>query len=855
MSDNKLISKICDTLQKQIPAFQKGIASTCGVGKDIYVTINGKTIKAFSYNITSPGQVNVFYDNTNKKYIAWTEQINKVIHSNTLRLRKTRFSRIVEKLLYPFKVLTQDTTIFVQGFNKDVDTENIGNLIGLVNTGNDYLSISRDRNIFSFNDVNQTLINSMFSTGYIPYLFWVGGNFITSNVLYVNYNYTPYSYTSSTTGSFIETGLSESYNSWQDLIGISVPYSLSTRPYNFSSSGAGSITTHITWTIGEINNTHDYTYQVLYSSLPYYSRFINSTYYDNYGQEYVEINETGLHSFVKSVEKKTTANLEKTYDRTPLEDDFVNYTSTLSTGTVERNETLESFNLPYIKTSHEIKSQFTDSWSRTTETRTYLHKTKNITYRYVIEWNNSGTGNPKSTSVDLTWTYTESDSPSPSDWTIEFGEVYLPSNIGGNQYYRGYVWRYRTVNPDGEIGAYDVFDDPVQTVKRNLEYFDWLDQNGGINGDGWKPIENITPSYIYATSPSVTSSTKVDESFTWTDNSNLIKTYYVNDETRNINFNESSYDILISSLNKTFLIYWYKTYKDDEFENSYYEYSQLYNDVTTTIRPNTYISERNTYNPNTYVLGVKCNESFYELTDFDESTGFDFKNRFIAFNDGIFISQPMENTETFTCDFKIGLHENNRGNFVSVFKHNESNNQTNVNITTYHDLITFNPVNLNVDCYYFLNGEVIKYSGVVVNSSYTTSVNSNYYNESWHNFSTITINILSEETVDFVCWLNYHNSNYLIITPSDDYTRFLLEYLQIHGIKETNLYSYNSTFRIAIAKKITSDILGQKQDKWYADIYEFDTANKKFIRIGNESGALSKITGSEYDFISYYPTK
>lgn len=55
-----------------------------------------------------------------------------------------------------------------------------------------------------------------------------------------------------------------------------------------------------------------------------------------------------------------------------------------------------------------------------------------------------------------------------------------------------------------------------------------------------------------------------------------------------------------------------------------------------------------------------------------------------------------------------------------------------------------------------------------------------------------------------------------------------------------------------MSKEILPDNLNG-EDVWYADIYEFDTVEKTFIRIGNESGSLSEITGTEYDFMSYYP--
>ena len=77
----------------------------------------------------------------------------------------------------------------------------------------------------------------------------------------------------------------------------------------------------------------------------------------------------------------------------------------------------------------------------------------------------------------------------------------------------------------------------------------------------------------------------------------------------------------------------------------------------------------------------------------------------------------------------------------------------------------------------------------------------------------------------FIC----HGNNYengIFITASNDYTRFLLEYIT-GDTRQVNCYEQDGKMRIAIAK-----IPQQTDTTAYADIYEFDTVNKKFIRIG-----------------------
>jgi len=84
--------------------FSKGVAYSAGVGKTIPVSVNGKVIQAFSHNVTAPGQVDLFYDNTNDVYVAWASPPK--VFSQTLSLRKYKRQLInIVLTKFPFKLL------------------------------------------------------------------------------------------------------------------------------------------------------------------------------------------------------------------------------------------------------------------------------------------------------------------------------------------------------------------------------------------------------------------------------------------------------------------------------------------------------------------------------------------------------------------------------------------------------------------------------------------------------------------------------------------------------------------------------------------------------------------------------
>lgn len=176
-NDKTVINKFRELLKKQVPAFQKGTTSGAGIGKEITVNVDGKRIKALSYNIVSPGQVNVFYDNTSKKYIAFTENAQNKTKETITQLRKYRAGSDVED--YNFIVAQNGGVLEGFGRNENLSTDDLNltdyEVVGVNNLGNkrytlllkdndNYILIS-NKKIVTIGDLNLYSIRD-----------WVGGN-------------------------------------------------------------------------------------------------------------------------------------------------------------------------------------------------------------------------------------------------------------------------------------------------------------------------------------------------------------------------------------------------------------------------------------------------------------------------------------------------------------------------------------------------------------------------------------------------------------------------------------------------------------------------------------------------------
>ena len=766
---------------------------------------------------------------------------------------------------YPFKVLVEGTGISVQGFDEDANLANSDGYtaIGLTNTGDGYVAIAKSGDTYLFDvDGGQTareFTSIDFDLSYVPYLGWYGNDVLLGQgSLYPEES--THVYNPSNTNQNVY---------WSNFFNVSLK---DARLSNYIAQVGVSKSTTETWTQTTPNQTPNncyvdfsYTYNHYVSGEPT-SYEVTLDYYEKQGYPnlYYHVTKDSLTKLNDGLNLTETCVASKSDSYTPSDGKAFHVVRTITELVTESY--IESANSIVLTGLSELYP-VTKTYSREREYTATI--TYNIYQRYGYYWAFRGTTNLGDglAGLGLTNVY---DAPTQTlsqvighpvryyegtgvqndmVYSVTTTEKGLPNqpyyviwahDINNNQ-------RYDTGDWYGGLESYKVPFDyggyPLPTLTTTLSNarFELSYYRG--NGSPYQGYDVGDPIYYTYAKHNSTPEIKTASSIrTDTDNYTSVSFVYKSD-THSIFLYETNLYNEITNYEEDY----YKTYTHNDLNNI------NSGGVTTTtynIQPTTVI-EKNYTNPTTIQLTIKSNDNYYDIKDFDVSNGFNFNNRFYAFAQNS-ITEPTLGVNVFTCTVLIGLHSNNKGNYQNIIKQNKSttiNNATPSYQRTYHSVVTLNLVGLGIDLYWISSGIIKKYAGTITNASYTTSTNSTT-NETTRNYTGLTVNLVEQEDVDFICHGN-NNENGIFITASNNYTRFLLEYIT-SDTRQVNCYEQDGKMRIAIAKTVTADNI-DGEDEWFADIYEFDTVNKKFIRIGNESGSLSEINGDQYNFISYYP--
>ncbi len=175
------------------PIFQKGTTTSTGINREINVSVGGKVVRALGWNVDTPGEVNVFWDAQNKRYIAWKEETRSLKRKVVLAKRKVRPDDKKITILYNF-VVAQNGGL-LEGFARDknlsiedIDVTNY-EVIGVTNTGNSFTIILKNQNDYFFIDTDktQTLLQispSNFDSGVIPAFYYYGSELLRSTLDY-----------------------------------------------------------------------------------------------------------------------------------------------------------------------------------------------------------------------------------------------------------------------------------------------------------------------------------------------------------------------------------------------------------------------------------------------------------------------------------------------------------------------------------------------------------------------------------------------------------------------------------------------------------------------------------------------
>ncbi len=154
-NDQQIAKQIASLLKsKQTPIFQKGTTSSTGINKELTVRLtNGKVVRALGWNVSTPGEVNVFWDAQNKRYVAWKEEASSLKRRTVLANRKTRPDEKKYLWEYFIKVLQPSS---IEGFDADVVLDLTGYTpLGITNTGDGYIALLKNTNDI-FNLITET---------------------------------------------------------------------------------------------------------------------------------------------------------------------------------------------------------------------------------------------------------------------------------------------------------------------------------------------------------------------------------------------------------------------------------------------------------------------------------------------------------------------------------------------------------------------------------------------------------------------------------------------------------------------------------------------------------------------------
>lgn len=847
-NENDIINKLRELLERQPAAFQKGRALNGGVGKQITVNIDGKKIKALSYNVISPNEVTVFYDSTHDRYIAW-QQPNRVLRSDKLIYRRTKPTPIKRTFggKYLFKVFTRvvDQLLKVQGFGSEVEIENSDgyDLVGLTNTGDGYVAIAKsgDTYLFDVDGVQTTidLTSPELGLDYIPSFNWYGDTYIMSDLIQFAPSLTFTSNPSTNPVDSVESMTPPSYG--LSKIWLNTFFGTTTESgsnYEETRSGIGYVT--FSYKENEVD---------IPITIPS-ACFITPT-----RKTIQDIPSDGIDNTTFNKESLTQLSLKKTsvvnnkmFTLSPegLIEFDINTVSNI-TGSYDRDTTFESY-----CNSDWRKVIFNGNQSSP------MFILDSLTGEGIGEGNESGSYTSTETTSGIqpfitdaikkqyTTTVSESETITGTQSSIvTFGNIVTASGMDSTRW--------------GDLTNIDLpgYEDPINFTNYDLS---------GIKSYDiiYEWSVNLSLTYNYSSSESY-----VFRYLLFSEDCGI----YLHKETDN-SYSETTSKVGVNTKGERDpqelffdepIFLWYPV-----ANGAWYNKRNIYHNPQRTLLIDPPLQEdtHNTfgfiftrekslhslYNINNKVVTsidadnktsppiscvVQMGNVSHEIKDsYNNYSSFTFfcENREIIIGNNTFTVLPDQSFIGVDTVENKGLERNIVKQSTFTTTTDSVGNTTSDYTKTYHTQ-NFYQLQGNVEIYFNNTGLTYKCDGQII--SYTNEINGDY-----QKFLTITVNVTSITEINFYHWFNTTNDT--VIVSYNNHTTSIIEQLK-NNISMVNCYKYENTIRIAIAK-----IPQQTDTTAYADIYEFDTVNKKFIRIGNDSSDLSAIDDTS-NYISYHP--
>lgn len=846
-TNTQIAKQIASLLNKnKTPIFQKGNTSSTGINKEITVRLtNGKVVRALAWNVSTPGQVTVFWDAQNKRYVAWKEETSSLKRKTILANRKTRPDEKKYLWEYFIKVLQPNS---VEGFDADVTLDLTGYTpVGITNTGSGYVVVLQNGDDYLFVNDNVTTEKELIDFNYIGLDYFI--KFKSVNPTYTTnetiitipsgFGYTP---------SFAR-GLTQYLSS-----GRSQNKIITRTGENYNTSDSLEIYNRI------YINDQNVSYNTFsgYNPPPFAPLIPQAPVPTQGGNGWSLYGSFGFgESYTKSVTRnvpyKKESVINKNSSKNTTEIKEITLVTGLSETTIELlKTTTESGN---FTRSSELNTSVTETW---TGLQYYQFTSGSTGSSLILLSNYVGSGSGFN-SENGTFNRTE----------IEIGDYLLLTDVDEKKHkIQTKIDETVTVNETITISAdceTDIADMSYincgdQTVVKTINQNNTVNINASYNlteeSEEFYLLDYMLFTDNIGIYSKINNHTKRTVSTTITDN----QAFSIADETSGVGLPGTTGSIF--SFDTYGISFYSPIYKENKLEN-----------LTTTTRnlKERYLSEVQTSALNKqeveevlldylkYFVCIQIGNVTYKIKDYPA----DYKNHFFFRSSltTLTIGQSVTLTRDNSSGFNIGLSDDNEFYYkrklkkatYTFIRNGAGTVTTDTENYEYYNSDFYLP---SADCvvYQISNGVCTKWTATIQSFGYTNSYTFNGGTNEYRNFDKITITLNTSTPDAFYFWSNiYYNK--IIVETSDNSTLSLLTYLRdFDGKKNSNIYTVldengNETVELAIAETPTTTTPNMLR----ADIYRFNTTSLKWERRPNAITPVSPLTEVS-DFVSYHPT-
>ena len=872
---NQQIAKlIAQNLAKnKQPIFQKGYTTSTGINRQINVSVGGKVVRALGWNVDTPGEVNVFWDAQNKRYVAWKEDTRSLKRKVVLAKRKVRPDDKKITYIYPFKILTKyNSEWYVWGFNNETKIDlpsgviissfsNNPELFTLFayTTNSDELTIYKQSGNDPYIIENRTINKDFFTNKIIP-SFSRGDNNLTylftqqSNptLVYTDNNPKPQDTAAYRVyqNPFYNFFSNKKHNLGTIYIS-SVPGQTAPIPYFIDRLGNADLSgTHPAWPYNE------YAFDLRTTVSSSGSGNVDVTIHPNDTTNSVYIS-SGQNSWNHTVTQGSTSLYDGSLIVYGAADPMLsyNYSSTITSSTNLENE--GSFIV--IDKDQNTKITFPTVRNATFNQNidwVYDDQSLNQNYNGIDNFTHTtnGTENRNFTEIE-TYNFQQ-------DFTFNFEGITLELKNTINSTKNHSYTLSRDYNKNTET-----FGDGYRTwygwwYYSTSEYNEVNSQTQGYT-DITNSVENYKTPYIQI-------------------NKELLKYVFVSQHNKNINMtvSEDSATYINNLWDQDIYNVPGRTREDNQYQSSYVVVKDI--DYVYTTRTHTGILKIDQI-----ILNLTDSMVGYYITKIDASLAASIHNAFtvqstplslslssINFVCGVDISntynhltlQPAENVTRLRrrVDYNAS---------INGFDSYSEDTTTTINQDT--NVVTIEKTNNPLSTYSFIaSGCVVlckyqdnyyKCAGTVNTKTTTTTpdffetvatTSKSELNVSYKTakkvIAGVSLTINTIEKVPYNAFIE-NSDNQLIVVPKDNYTRIILNALY-NAQSNVNLYKNNDTVYCAFAQIVTNDIVNSKSEKelYYADVYKWDSVNNKFVFDSVQSGNITPFSSSTYAPTNYH---